>query len=154
MEDLKMDVSSFNSEEVVQLLLNALKISNDKCQVLSNTVTNLHNQRQEIDLAKTKITLEKNHIIDSLKTKINLLNTELVENKKSLEDLKLKSAIERQQLVDNQTSAIEELERNQKDVLSAKDTIISQRENDIEEKQNTINQLNEKLINTQKTNSV
>ena len=87
MEDLKMDVSSFNSEEVVQLLLNALKISNDKCQVLSNTVTNLHNQRQEIDLAKTKITLEKNHIIDSLKTKINLLNTELVENKKSLEDV-------------------------------------------------------------------
>lgn len=150
MEDLKMDVSSFNSEEVVQLLLNALKISNDKCQVLSNTVTNLHNQRQEIDLAKTKITIEKNHIIDSLKTKINLLNTELVENKKSLEDLKSKSAIERQQLVDNQTSAIEELERNQKDVLSAKDTIISQRENDIEEKQNTINQLNEKLINTQK----
>lgn len=139
MEDLKMDVSSFNSEEVVQLLLKALKISNDKCQLLSNTVKNLQNQKQEIELEKTKLV-----------SKIDLLNNELVENKKSLENLKSESAIERQQLVDNQTSAIEELERNQKDALSAKDTIISQKENDIKEKQKTINLLNGKLINTQK----
>lgn len=111
MENLKMSVSSFNNEEVVQLLLKALELSNGKCQVLANTLANLQDQKQEIELAKTKITLEKDNVIGSLNTKIDLLNNELEKNMKSLADLKLESTREKQQLVEKQKSAIEELER-------------------------------------------
>lgn len=121
MEDLKMDVSSFNSEEVVQLLLNALKISNDKCQVLSNTVTNLHNQRQEIELEKTKLVLEKDNVIGALNSKIDLLNDELNNKEKSLSDLKekqrkaLSESAEKDQTIDtlnnNLTSIQKEFEQ-------------------------------------------
>lgn len=106
-----MSVSSFNNEEVVQLLLKALELSNGKCQVLANTLANLQDQKQEIELAKTKITLEKDNVIGSLNTKIGLLNNELEKNMKSLADLKLESTREIQQLVEKQKSAIEELER-------------------------------------------
>ena len=44
MENLKMGVSSFNNEEVVQLLLKALEISNSKCQALSNALAKIEHK--------------------------------------------------------------------------------------------------------------
>ena len=146
MEDLQMNISSFNSEEVVQLLLTALKISNDKCQSLSHTVKKLQDQKQEIELAKTKLTLEKDNVIGSLNTKIDRLNKELEEKEKALSDL-----------VETQTAAIKKLEDKQNEALSAKDSIISQKDTEIEtvhseseKKDTTINQLRGELTNIQK----
>lgn len=157
MENLKMSVSSFNNEEVVQLLLKALELSNGKCQALANTLANLQDQKQEMELAKTQITLEKDNVIGSLNTKIGLLNNELEKNMKSLADLKLESTREIQQLVEKHKSAIEELERKQMEALSAKDSVIIKKEEgiasarlELEGKDETINQLNDRLVILQK----
>ena len=146
MEDLKMDVSSFNSEEVVQLLLNALKISNDKCQVLSNTVTNLHNQKQEIELEKTKLVLEKDNVIGALNSKIDLLKNELKEKEKSLSDL-----------VEKQSATIEELGKKQREALSEKESVMSQKDEELAavrsesaEKDKNIGKLSNNLTSIQK----
>lgn len=157
MENLKVGVSSFNNEEVVQLLLKALEISNSKCQALANALANQQDQKQEIELAKTKVTLEKDNVIGSLKAEIDLLNNELKKNRTSLAELKLESTRERQQLVETHGSAIEELERKQIEALSAKDSVIRKNEEgfaavrlELEGKDKTINQLNDRLTNIQK----
>lgn len=146
MENLQMNISSFNSEEVVQLLLKALKISNDKCQLLSNTVTKLQNQKQEIELEKTKIVLEKDNVIGALNSKIDLLNNELKEKEKSLSDL-----------VEMQSATIEELGKKQREALSEKESVMSQKDKELAavrsesaEKDKTIDKLSNNLTSIQK----
>lgn len=146
MENLQMNISSFNSEEVVQLLLKALKISNDKCQLLSNTVAKLQNQKQEIELEKTKLVLEKDNVIGALNSKIDLLNNELKEKEKSLSDL-----------VEKQSATIEELGKKQREELSEKEFVMSQKDKELAavrsesaEKDKTIDKLSNNLTSIQK----
>ena len=146
MENLQMNISSFNSGEVVQLLLKALKISNDKCQLWSNTGTKLQNQTHEIELDKTKSVLEKDNVIGALNSKIDLLNNELKEKEKSLSDL-----------VEMQSATIEELGKKQREALSEKESVMSQKDKELAavrsesaEKDKTIDKLSNNLTSIQK----
>lgn len=146
MENLQMNTSPFNSEEVVQLLLKALKISNDKCQWLSNTVTELQNKKREIELEKTMLMLEKKNVTGTLNSKIDLLNSELEEKEKSLSDLKKKKS-----------ATIEKLVKKHRKELSEKESVMRQKDDELNDvrsestkKDKTIDKLSNDLTSIQK----
>lgn len=127
MEELNINVSSFNEEEITQLLLKALKLSNEKSLRIKENVTKLEQQKRDDELEHEKSLLEKENTISLQSEKIQILEQDLIKSRNAL-----------QEQDENYQKSINELNGNHSAELQSKNK-------EIDEKTETIKQLcNEK----------
>ena len=78
MEELNINVSSFNEEEITQLLLKALKLSNEKSLRIKENVTKLEQQKRDDELEheeeKAPEELEDIKLLKSIEKELKKLN--------------------------------------------------------------------------------
>lgn len=78
MEELNINVSSLNEEEITQLLLKALKLSNEKSLSLKGKLSQIEQNIRVESLKNEKTRLEKDNTIASLRKDVEDLNKKLV----------------------------------------------------------------------------
>lgn len=131
MENLNLNVSALNEEEITSLLLEAVKLANNKCINYALNISQLEEQYKTSELNYSKMLIEKDNLIGQLQHRVEEVESSLELQAKNFTEIQ-----EKQSEIDakNETTVAELTKQ-----ISENDKVINQKEQEISDlnKRNT-----------------